>query len=110
MYAKDKQIIISNYQRFCKSNWRTLDDAYSTKASKAKYDSYNNIMRTLIDNYTAYVVRITGRNSSFYTLAAICHAPDHSYFKVFTAYNVYTCGLEKDHLYDLETGEVFYEF
>ena len=110
MNSKEKQMLIKHYEAFNNTKARTIFEAYSTTPSGAKIDSYNKIIKRLIDNhYVAYDVRITGHNCSFYTLAAKCYDDSQSVFRVFTAYGEYICGMGKDYLYDLNTGEVFYE-
>ena len=108
--SKEKHMLANHFARFDETKAHTIFEAYSTKPSEAKIESYRELIRRLnANNYVSYDARITSHNTSFYTLAAKCYDDGQNVFRVFTAFDEYICGFNGKDLYDLETGEIFYE-
>lgn len=105
--ATHKQFI-QWYKQYEKSQDKYLWQVYE-KCSTAKLDSYNRIVDRYQTNYEFYNIYILGHNSSHYVTGSICETKEQDYFIVETYCNTYVCGYNHGDLYDLKTGEVFYE-
>ena len=96
------------YQRYLNSNDKELSDVYGKYSSK-KESEYRKIITRYLENYTNYNLHILGHSPDFFTTGAICETETEDYFVVETYANTYTCGYSNGNLYDLKTGEIFYE-
>ena len=102
--------MINWYKEYKNSTATSLANVYGYwSADKEK--SYWDIRRIYSNKYSHYNLRILGHNCSYYTTGTIAtdKTTDFQYFIVETYATTYTCGYSHGNLYDLETGEIFYE-
>ena len=99
--------MISYYNSYEKSTARELWHVYG-RYSDAKERSYNGIRQLYDGTYDYYDIRIISHSCNFYSTGAICYRGSVAHFRVETAYNTFVCGYDNGSLYDLQTGEVFY--
>ena len=100
--------MIAWYKQYLLSNAKTLNDVYG-KYSSTKESEYIKIIARYSENYTNHSLYILGHNSDYFTTGAICETENEEYFIVETYANTYICGHYHGDLYDLQTGEIFYE-
>lgn len=103
--------MINWYEQYKKSTATSLAQVYGDW-SYNKEKSYWDIHRKYSEKYSNHTLRILGHNSSYYTTGAIVTdsvTKDFQFFIVETYASTYICGYSDGDLYDLETGEIFYE-
>ena len=103
-----KKKMITWYKRYQNSSDTTLGDVYNSWSDE-KQSTFDKIKRRYKNEYQHYELRIIGSNSSYYTTASICYDDNIGYFVVETYASTYTCGYSNGMLFDLFTGEVFYD-
>ena len=111
MNKSTRQKMVSWYEQFKKSTATSLGQVYGDW-SYHKEKSYWDIKHKYSEKYSSHNLRILGHNSSYYTTGAIVTdnvTQEYQFFIVETYAQTYICGYSHGDLYDLETGEIFYE-
>lgn len=115
MKSYEKKMLSSNYKAWLNTPCNNIYNVYG-RCSEEKKSSYAYLQRRYAMLYDGHHSKITSHNTFRYTLAttALKDKEDGTtdyYFIVDTAMYTYICGLDYLHkrLFDLETGEIFYE-
>ena len=116
MKAQAKNMLASHYKTWLRTKPNNIYSVYG-RCSQAKIDSYETLESSFWYDYKGgHHSKITSHKTFNYTLSTTaCKLDDNNnetwYFIVNTASSTYMCGLDpvNERLYDLETGEIFYE-
>ena len=110
--TREQENMVSWYKQYLKNHDKTRLDQVFGRYSAEKAKAFEKIRQDYIELYGLdFHLRIINRGGSWtFTTGSICTLPDKTQrFVVETKGGPHECGYCNGDLYDLRTGEIFYE-